>query len=150
MMLKNKWKKLAVTVLAGMMVMGALGCGGGQKPADTKKPAAVSGNITGSGSSALLPLVKDAAESFKKQHKEVSISLNAGGSGMGLKQVSDGSVDMGNSDVPAASKLPKDKADKLEDHKICVMTVATIVNKDVAEKVKSLTQLQPEWNDLHN
>ena len=95
MILKNKWKKLAVTVLAGMMVMGALGCGG-QKAADTKKPAAVSGNITGSGSSALLPLVKDAAESFKKQHKEVSISLNAGGSGMGLKQVSDGSVDMGN------------------------------------------------------
>ena len=61
---------------------------------------------------------------------------------MGLKQVSDGSVDMGNSDVPAASKLPKDKADKLEDHKICVMTVATIVNKDVAEKVKSLTKQQ--------
>ena len=55
--------------------------------------------------------MKDAAESFKKQHKEVSISLNAGGSGMGLKQVSDGSVDMGNSDVPAASKLPKEKAD---------------------------------------
>lgn len=53
--------------------------------------------------------MKDAAESFKKQHKEVSISLNAGGSGMGLKQVSDGSVDMGNSDVPAASKLPKEK-----------------------------------------
>ena len=141
MILKNKWKKLAVTVLAGMMVMGALGCGG-QKAADTKKPAAVSGNITGSGSSALLPLVKDAAESFKKQHKEVSISLNAGGSGMGLKQVSDGSVDMGNSDVPAASKLPKEKADKLVDHKICVMTVATIVNKDVAEKVKSLTKQQ--------
>lgn len=38
-------EKLAVTVLAGMMVMGALGCGG-QKAADTKKPAAVSGNIT--------------------------------------------------------------------------------------------------------
>ena len=132
MMLKSKWRKLAVTVLAGMMVLGAVGCGG-QKAADTKKPAAVSGNITGSGSSALLPLVKDAAASFKKQHKDVSISLNAGGSGMGLKQVSEGSVDMGNSDVPAASKLPKEKVAELEDHKICVMTVATIVNKEVAD-----------------
>ena len=141
MMLKSKWRKLAVTVLAGMMVLGAVGCGG-QKAADTKKPAAVSGNITGSGSSALLPLVKDAAASFKKQHKDVSISLNAGGSGMGLKQVSEGSVDMGNSDVPAASKLPKEKVAELEDHKICVMTVATIVNKEVAEKVKSLTKQQ--------
>jgi phosphate transport system substrate-binding protein len=108
MMLKSKWRKLAVTVLAGMMVLGAAGCGG-QKAADTKKPAAVSGNITGSGSSALLPLVKDAAASFKKQHKDVSISLNAGGSGMGLKQVSEGSVDMGNSDVPAAPNCRKKK-----------------------------------------
>ena len=142
MNLKSKWKKLAVTAMALGSVIGAMGCGSSNNAATDSKPAAVKGNITGSGSSALLPLVKDAAEAFKKKNPDVSISLNAGGSGMGLKQVSEGSVDMGNYDVPANTKLTKEQADKLEDHKICVMTVATIVNKDIAATVKSLTNQQ--------
>ena len=111
------------------MAIGVAGCGSQQQSSDSSKQASVSGSITGSGSSALLPLVKDAAEKFKATNKDVTITLNAGGSGTGLKQVSDGSVDMGNSDVPAETKLDKEKADKLEDHKVAVMTVATIINK---------------------
>ena len=132
----------------------AAGCGSQQK-ADSGKGAAVSGSITGSGSSALLPLVKDAAEKFKANNKDVTITLNAGGSGTGLKQVSDGSVDMGNSDVPAETKLDKAKAEKLEDHKVCVMTVATIINKDVGVKNLTRQQLQDvftakvtNWKDV--
>lgn len=135
-----KLKKLVLAALAAMMVVSAAGCGGEQKSESDSKTAAVSGSITGSGSSALLPLVKDAAEKFKANNKDVTITLNAGGSGTGLKQVSDGSVDMGNSDVPAETKLDKAKAEKLVDHKVCVMTVATIVNKDVG--VKNLTRQQ--------
>ena len=126
-----KLRKLVLAALAAMMVVSAAGCGGEQKSESSSNTAAVSGSITGSGSSALLPLVKDAAEKFKANNKDVTITLNAGGSGTGLKQVSDGSVDMGNSDVPAETKLDKAKAEKLVDHKVCVMTVATIVNKDV-------------------
>lgn len=149
MILKANLKKAVVAALAASMALSMVGCGGDAKKddkkadgGDKKAAAAVKGNITGAGSSALLPLVKDAAASFKKKNKDVSISLNAGGSGQGLKQVSDGSVDMGNSDVPAESKLPKEKAAQLQDHKICVMTVATIVNKDIAKTVKSLTKAQ--------
>lgn len=132
-----KWKKLILSALVVTMAFAAAGCGGsGQKEGAN----AVSGTITGSGSSALLPLVKDAAEKFKDQHKEVTITLNAGGSGTGLKQVSDGSVDMGNSDVAAETKLDKDKAAQLEDHKVCVMTVATIANKEAG--VTNLTRQQ--------
>ena len=133
-----KLKKVILTVLAAMMVLGAAGCGSQQ--GDGGKQAAVKGSITGSGSSALLPLVKDAAEKFKVNNKDVTITLNAGGSGTGLKQVSDGSVDMGNSDVPAETKLDKAKAEKLTDHKVCVMTVAAIINKDVG--VKNLPRQQ--------
>lgn len=136
-----KLKKLILISLAAVMVIGAAGCGSQQK-ASGGSSAAVSGSITGSGSSALLPLVKDAAEKFKVDNKGVSISLNAGGSGTGLKQIADGSVDMGNSDVPAETKLDKDKAAKLEDHRVAVMTVATIVNPDIASVVKSLTKQQ--------
>ena len=133
-------KKMMGAALAAMMLLGVAGCGSSDKKAADSKPAAASGSITGSGSSALLPLMKDAAAKYKAKNKDVTITLNAGGSGTGLKQVSDGSVDMGNSDVPAESKLPKEKADKLKDHKICVMTVVPIINKDV--KVKSLTKQQ--------
>lgn len=149
-----KLKKLVLAALAAMMVVSAAGCGGEQKSASDSN-AAVSGSITGSGSSALLPLVKDAAEKFKADHKDVTITLNAGGSGTGLKQVSDGSVDMGNSDVPAETKLDKAKAEKLVDHKVCVMTVATIVNKDVGVKNLTRQQLQDiftakvtNWKDV--
>ena len=79
-----KWKKLVLVALAVTMAIGAAGCGSQQK-ADSGKGAAVSGSITGSGSSALLPLVKDAAEKFKANNKDVTITLNAGGSGTGLK-----------------------------------------------------------------
>ena len=95
-----------------------------------------SGKGDASGSSALYPLVNDAKNKFKSINPDVSITLNGGGSGTGLKQVSDGSVDIGNSDVEAASKLAADKAKELVDHKICVITMAPIVNKDVAAKVK--------------
>ncbi|WP_301859977.1 phosphate ABC transporter substrate-binding protein [uncultured Megasphaera sp.] len=136
-----KLKKFILVALAAVMVVGAAGCGSNQQKSDNGgKTAAVSGSITGSGSSALLPLVKDAAEKFKANNKDVTITLNAGGSGTGLKQVSDGSVDMGNSDVPAETKLDKAKAEKLQDHKVCVMTVATIVNKDAG--VTNLTRQQ--------
>lgn len=102
----------------------------------------VTGSITASGSSALYPLVKDASGKFKKTNPDVSITLNAGGSGTGLKQVADGTVNIGNSDIEAASKLPADQAAQLVDHKVCVIAMAPIVNKDVAEKVKSLTGQQ--------
>lgn len=150
-----KLRKLVLAALAAMMVVSAAGCGGEQKSESNSNTAAVSGSITGSGSSALLPLVKDAAEKFKANNKDVTITLNAGGSGTGLKQVSDGSVDMGNSDVPAETKLDKAKAEKLVDHKVCVMTVATIVNKDVGVKNLTRQQLQDiftakvtNWKDV--
>lgn len=150
-----KLRKLVLAALAAMMVVSAAGCGGEQKSESSSNTAAVSGSITGSGSSALLPLVKDAAEKFKANNKDVTITLNAGGSGTGLKQVSDGSVDMGNSDVPAETKLDKAKAEKLVYHKVCVMTVATIVNKDVGVKNLTRQQLQDiftakvtNWKDV--
>ena len=104
--------------------------------------AAVTGSITASGSSALYPLVQDATDKFKAKNPDVSITLNAGGSGTGLKQVADGTVDIGNSDVFADEKLTADQAKTLVDHKVCVITMAPIVSKDVAAKVTSLTTQQ--------
>ena len=103
--------------------------------------SSLSGSITGSGSSALFPLAQDAAEEFKKLAPNVSVTFNAGGSGTGLKQVSDGTVNIGNSDVPAEEKLDASKAKELVDHKVCVVTMAPVVNKDVTDAgLKSLSK----------
>lgn len=140
------WKKLASLGVVAMLSLSILGCGGdnasSDKAASSGDQAAVTGSITGSGSSALLPLAKDAADKFKEAHPDVSITLNGGGSGTGLKQVADGSVDIGNSDVAAETKLDKAVADGLVDHKVCVITMAPVINKDIASQVKSLTKQQ--------
>lgn len=159
-------KRLAVLILGGLLVFSMAGCGNDQSATDgttssgsapTSTSTSVSGNVTGSGSSALLPLAKDAAEKFKEKNPDVSITLNAGGSGTGLKQVADGSVDIGNSDVEAESKLQPEQAQQLVDHKVCVVTMAPIINNDLAETVKSLTQEQliqiftgqaTNWNEV--
>ena len=139
-----KLKKMMALALASTALIAAAGCGGNSQPAKSgaASGAKVTGQVTASGSSALLPLVKDAAAKFKSKNPEVSLTLNAGGSGTGLKQVAEGSVNIGNSDVPAEKKLPAEKAKGLVDHKVCTMTVATIINKDIADKVKSLTSQQ--------
>ena len=138
---------LAVTGMAASMVVG---CGSSSdkssdNSADTTKSedSSLSGTITAAGSSALKPLADDAADSFLNDHPDVSITIDAGGSGEGLKQVSEGTVDIGNSDVAAEDKLDEAAAKELVDHQVCVVTMAPIVNKDVADAgVKSLTKDQ--------
>ena len=137
------WKKLASLGVVAMMSLSILGCGSDTSSNDkAASSSSLSGSITGSGSSALLPLAKDAADKFKELHPEVSITLNGGGSGTGLKQVADGSVDIGNSDVAADTKLDKAVADGLVDHKVCVVTMAPVGNKDSTATVKSKTKQQ--------
>ncbi len=139
------WKKLASLGVVAMLSLSILGCGGNDASSGNQTASsgsAVTGSITGSGSSALLPLAKDAADKFKEANPEVSITLNGGGSGTALKQVADGSVDIGNSDVAADTKLDKAVADTLVDHKVCVITMAPVINKDIASQVKSLTKQQ--------
>ena len=90
-----------------------------------EKTADLTGSITAAGSSALKPLVDDAADMFIEKYPDVSITIDAGGSGEGLKQVSEGTVNIGNSDVEASAKL------------------APIVNNDVKEGgVEDLTKQQ--------
>lgn len=138
-------KKVIAAFMAVFMTTGLLaGCGGSGSDSgsssdqkteseDSGSSEDLSGTITAAGSSALKPLVDDAANAFSEKYPDVAITVDAGGSGEGLKQVAEGTVDIGNSDVEASEKLDVDQADKLVDHQVCVITMAPIVNNDVAE-----------------
>ncbi len=92
---------------------------------------AVSGEVTAAGSSALLPLAQAAADKFMDINPDCIVTVNGGGSGEGLKQVADGAIDIGNSDVYAEEKLDASAAEGLVDHEVCVITMAPVVNAEL-------------------
>jgi phosphate transport system substrate-binding protein len=151
-MFKFMSKKGITFTLSAVLMMGSLvGCGAktDTKNAASEAPAAsaaastaptkteLSGTVTASGSSALLPLVKQAATEFMEKNPKVTINVTAGGSGTGIKNVADGTSDIGNSDVEPAAEY-KDKG--LIDHQVAIAPFALIVNKDV--KVDNVTKQQ--------
>ncbi|MDT8718147.1 phosphate ABC transporter substrate-binding protein [Clostridium sp. 19966] len=106
----------------------------------TTQETKVSGNITASGSSALKPLADEVNNIFKQKNPDAVINIQAGGSGTGLSNVSDGTVDIGNSDIFAEEKLTADQAKALVDHQVCVVGFAAVVNPKVT--VDNLTKQQ--------
>ena len=131
----GKLKAAAILVLIVAIMMAFTACG--SSSSSKKSSSSSSSKISASGSSALQPLAKQAADDYMKAHSGVSITVSGGGSGTGLKQVSEGSVDIGNSDVYADEKLDKTAASKLKDHKVALVTVAPVVNSKLG--VKNLT-----------
>lgn len=93
------------------------------------------------GSSAMQPIVEMGAHEYQKENLEQKITVQGGGSGTGLSQVQSGAVDIGNSDIFAAQQKGINEK-KLKDHKLAVIGVAPIVNKDVGVTNITMAQLQ--------
>ena len=132
--LSGKWTKALVTgvvCVAMAAALGLVGCGSSQS-ADSGKQQNLSGSITAVGSTALQPLVEAGAEQFMGKNSGVQITVQGGGSGQGITQIVEGSVQIGDSDVFAEEKLKnKDDISKITDNKVAVVGMGPVVNSDV-------------------
>ena len=132
-MRKRRFKLMLCTLLITSITGFMMACNSGET-------SEVSGDITISGSSALLPLMESSIDGFNEKYPNLNVNAQAGGSGTGLTQVVEGTVDIGNSDIFAEEKLDKDKAKELKDHEVVAQAFAVVVNKELG--IDNLTKDQ--------
>lgn len=137
-------KALTLGALAVTMTILLAGCGS-SSATSTKSTSSSSGSskttkIVATGSTALQPLVEQAGQAYQNEHANVTINVQGGGSGAGLSQVAKGSVNIGNSDLFAQEQKGLD-AKGLVDHKVAVVGMAPVINKDAGVTNISKEQL---------
>lgn len=130
-MKKNTLKFIVSSLLTIMISSSMVACKTSNKTSES---------ITISGSSALLPLMEQSIEKFNTINSDSEISAQAGGSGTGLTQVLEGTVDIGNSDIFAEEKLDKNQIKELVDHKVIAQGFGIVINKSLG--VANLTKEQ--------
>lgn len=141
------------TATQAPIASGAPSAGAGGTFAPT---SCASGSITAAGSTALQPLVAAAGAIYTAACAGSTITVNGGGSGTGLTQVAGGSIDIGDSDVTAASKLATPDANALVDHLVAKQGWIVVANKDVtgitnlttAQNVSIWTGQVTNWKDV--
>jgi len=137
----NKGTKLAMGIATLSLLL--VGCGKATSSTSSKSSSseALSGKVTAVGSTALQPLAAKAGANFQAKNSKVNLTVQGGGSGTGLSQVQAGAVSIGNSDIFAEEKEGI-KADKLTDHKVAVVGMAPVVNKDAGIKNLKMAQVK--------
>ncbi|WP_238882513.1 phosphate ABC transporter substrate-binding protein [Clostridium sp. YIM B02551] len=136
-----KRKGIKFTILGMSLVLGLSAFAGCAKKDDTaNQTKKLSGSITSAGSTALQPLVEASKDGFNSEYPDITINAQGGGSGTGLTQVSQGAVDVGDSDVFAEESLKPEDAKALVDHKVVAQGFAVVVNKNL--NVTNLTKKQ--------
>lgn len=103
----------------------------------------LSGKLTLAGSSALLPMMQQAAKEFQVANPGVQITVTGSGSGAGRKQVCGGQIDIGNSDVRLTSKEKKDLGcGNAVETPVAVQAFAPVANKVGPGNITSLNRKQ--------
>jgi len=96
------------------------------------------GTLKIAGGTAHIPVMKEAAKRIMIRHKAIVITVAGGGSGLGIKQVGEGLVDIGNSGrKPKPAEIERYG---LKLFKWAIDGVAVVVNP--ANKINSLTKRQ--------
>jgi len=127
-MRKRRLGTIAVLSLAALLLaLGTVGCGSGSNGEGTAEPE-LSGELTLSGSTTVLPLAQEAADRFMERYPDVNVTVQGGGSSVGISNVAEGVVDIGNS---SRGLKDEEKSLGLVDHEIALDVIVVIVHKDV-------------------
>jgi phosphate transport system substrate-binding protein len=139
---------LVLSVAIGLLVaLTAAGCG-----SNTVQAEEVSGNLNLSGSTTVLPIAQEAADMFMDENPNVNVNVQGGGSSVGISNVSEGVVDIGDS---SRELKPEEESLGLVDHQIAYDVIVVIVNNGVsvanlsAEQVMGIfTGTITNWKDV--
>ena len=115
--------------------------GGGKSSA----PTLPAGTLNIDGSTALAPLFQQAAGnvSANSANSKVTINITPNGSGTGLNDVENGTVQIGMSDVFAQEKATATTSySDLVDNQVAVVPFTLVVSQDISSQVENLTTQQ--------
>ncbi len=114
--------------------------------------------ITIKGSTTVLPIAQSCAEVFMNQHSEVNISVQGGGSGVGISSIIDGTADIGDASRGAKDKekeTAKQNGVDLYENVVAMDGIAVIVHPGNPVSELSLEQIKAiytgkisDWKDV--
>lgn len=136
-----KKKILTGLIAAGVLVasLGLAGCGGSNGSGSGDGGSATSGSVVIAGSTSVQPLSEAMSEVYMDENPNVTVEVQGGGSGQGIKSIEDGIADIGS----LSREVSEDeKASIGEEYVIAKDGVAVIVNADVKVKDLSLEQIK--------
>lgn len=134
-------------------------CGSSQNPAENNgaatgnnaKASNLSGTVTVSGSTSVQPLAQDLADVFNETYPDISVEIQGGGSSQGIKDVTDGTSDIGES----SRDLTPDEKAGITEHVIAYDGIAVVVNPSNTVANLSKDQIQKifkgeitNWKDV--
>ena len=92
-----KKKILTGLIAAGVLVasLGLAGCGGSDDSGSGDSGSAASGSVVIAGSTSVQPLSEAMSEVYMEENPDVTVEVQGGGSGQGIKSIEDGIADIG-------------------------------------------------------
>lgn len=138
-----KKKILTGLIAAGVLVasLGLAGCGGSDDSGsgDSGSGSAASGSVVIAGSTSVQPLSEAMSEVYMEENPDVTVEVQGGGSGQGIKSIEDGIADIGS----LSREVGEDEKGSIsEEYVIAKDGVAVIVNADVNVDDLSLEQIK--------
>ncbi len=145
-------KKVFTGLLAATVLIASLGMAGCGSGGDEKDAAANKGSVVIAGSTSVQPLSEAMAEVYMDSNPDVTVEVQGGGSGQGIKSIEEKIADIG-----SLSREVKDeeKASVAEEVVIAKDGVAVVVNKEVKTDDLTLEQIKniytgkiTNWKDV--
>lgn len=145
-------KKILTGLIAAAVLVTSLGLAGCGSSSEESADGAASGSVTIAGSTSVQPLSEAMAEVYMESNPDVTIEVQGGGSGQGIKSIEEKIADIG-----SLSREVKDeeKASVAEEFVIAKDGVAVVVNADVnvddltIEQIKDIyTGKTTNWKEV--